>query len=140
MSTTTTATSTTETPISTVSRKRGGRTRPAKGQARTRIYKWKLCTGDTHLQYFTQFRRLANTFEESIWAYTVMHPSVMHEDTLRQSLVCDRSLPCPPLPSLSNLDSALCSRQHNSDETGANPLLFNVNILVALGTYTLCDQ
>jgi hypothetical protein len=82
-----------------VSRKRGGRTRPAKGQARTRIYKWKLCTGDTHLQYFTQFRRLANTFEESIWAYTVMHPSVMHEDTLRQSLVCDRSLPCPRMRS-----------------------------------------
>ncbi|NEJ84255.1 hypothetical protein GR268_48375, partial [Rhizobium leguminosarum] len=57
-----------------------------------RIYKWKLWTGDTHLQYFTQFSRLANTFEESIWAYTVMHPSVMHEDTLRMSLVRSLSL------------------------------------------------
>lgn len=79
-----------------------------------RIYKWKLWTGDTHLQYFTQFSRLANTFEESIWAYTVMHPSVMHEDTLRMSL------------------------QHN-EEGESDPLLFNVNILVALAARLIGD-
>jgi hypothetical protein len=114
---------------------------PRKTQAR--IYKWKLWTGDTHLQYFTQFSRLASAFEESIWAYTVMHPSVMHEDTLRMSLVRSISLSLfSCLFSFSffvfalfrvNLKLTANEQQHN-EEGESDPLLFNVNVLVALGT------